>query len=826
MSSDEQAYYQERVRKNLDLNKLEIEQGRTRLQSTPAFIKIDLMGACNMRPYCCICDLEAENPLRHRGLDVEALRACGELLDGAERIWDGSTGEALLHPRFPDLIAEWTRKGKRVGFTTGGLALTSRITDRLSPFFESLEVTVSLDAATADTFSRLRGNCFDEIIGNLKYFLKRRQECAPTRHGGVGVSFIPMRTNRHEIPLLFDLARALGVDFIVFRPLHYRPVNKVVVRDGFRFDYWRERLSVEELEECRQAALEASASTGMLFVCEYHVSGPERFDEYQPRGLEHAQPACLLPWRFVKLIHDGRTFPCVYITESMGDWQRDGLGAVWNNPKWVRLREELAAGAPAGLCYRAPSCPVVRRLASRREHVEVQALVQRSRVADDVYRFRLCDKAFYFLVDEGVYEPEGSAGDGMEFRWLGPEASWRLPNPFPGRSGWLSMCVRTHKPDAASKPVHLRVSVDGGPSKEVILRSTAGTPVIMWLAATSSSTFSVHASARDPWVPKQYPSSGSPSDSRRLSVQVAEVVLSTEELEECSQSALFEQPPPAVCLRWRAAETAPTSIAETEASEARADHSPCLFPWRFASLGPGGVRCVHIMGSSGQSPEECSGTLRNDPKWGALRDELASSPMADLSFKARACPIVKRVAEQQEELAALVGDSRQQSGVYHFRLSDRRHWFLLEEGLYEPHGSSLQDLEFRWLGAEASWRLPNPFPGREGWLVVSFRSFKPDSASGSLRIWLAVDGRPSKELIVSSVKRHLGLIRLAASGASTFRLSVRAENAWTPKDYPECGRPDDSRILSVQVGDNLLARSLASLVPSIFRVIIAGGKLI
>lgn len=520
----------ELVRRNLARNRAETVDGAAELSSTAPFLKIDTMGGCNMRPYCCICDLDAANPIRHTGLDIESLRRCGRFIDQAERIWDGSTGEALLHPRFVDFIADAASRGKLVGFTTGGLALTAARVDRLAPLFACLSITVSLDAATAETYARLRGNRFDQVVANIRYLLARRKEAGLIAKGEVGLCFIPCRTNRHEAPQFVRLAASLGADFVVFRPLHRRPVNKIVRRGAFTFDYFGEMLSEDELERCREDASRAARETGMLFHCQYQVAGADRDEEYKPRELEQAPAPCVFPWRFAKLVHDGQTFPCVYITESMGDWQRDGLDAVWNSEKWRTVRRELAQGSPAGLCFRAPSCPIVRRHLDERSAAEIAAFVDRSTSGAGVIRLSFCDKGFLPLEGTGMYEPDASEGHGREFRWLGREARWRLPNPFPGRPGWMGIVLRTTKPDVERRPLCLTLAAEGLAEWRFSLASRAPKLILRRLPPCADAFFGITVKADNPWRPRDYPECGHSADGRELSAQVTEVVLADSRL--------------------------------------------------------------------------------------------------------------------------------------------------------------------------------------------------------------------------------------------------------------------------------------------------------
>ena len=101
--------------------------------------------------------------------------------------------------------------------TTNGQILTDRNIQKLVG--RPILLYISLDAATPLTYSRLRNDTFEKIIGNL-----RRLIAAKGGRGGfphVHLVFMPMRCNVHELDAFVQLCAELGVDRLVLRPLNY-----------------------------------------------------------------------------------------------------------------------------------------------------------------------------------------------------------------------------------------------------------------------------------------------------------------------------------------------------------------------------------------------------------------------------------------------------------------------------------------------------------------------------------------------------------------------------------------------------------------------------
>ena len=362
-----------RALENTALNDREIREKRTVLRSRPFIFNIDLIGVCNMNPPCSMCFnwKDGRSPRYHKGLTVEDIKRFGEHLQLAHEVINCGIGEPLLNRDLIPILQLFHDWGKPFGFNSNGLALSPALTERMVPYFEILTILFSLDAATAETYAKVRGLFFDRVVANIAHYSARRREIAPEGFASkTGIVFMPMRSNRRETADFIRLGARLGVDVVELRALNRIDENWVVRRGDFTFDYFREILTPAELEEIRQEAAEVAAAEGIRLDCQYQVSPESTFAFFLPPQYRDLGIRCVLPWRFILPYQNGNTVPCCFISDDLGDWRKTGLEKLWNGPFMQDLRGQMATGKLPDPCRRFPSCPVVQATLSeeRRLH--------------------------------------------------------------------------------------------------------------------------------------------------------------------------------------------------------------------------------------------------------------------------------------------------------------------------------------------------------------------------------------------------------------------------------------------------------------------------
>ncbi len=248
-------FFHENAVKNYE----EMMAGKTVLSSYPTNLGIDLYSRCNIYPPCVYCLYDRMKVLEGEDQEVivddKTLESYGPFFKAARSIVNCSFGEPLLHPRLEEILEFCASRGKIVELSTNGQAFTNRTIKAL--LGKPIYLYVSLDAATAETYAKIRNERFVEIIANLIKLNEERKKAKGLPK--IFMVFMPMRVNLHELEEYFRLCQQIEADALVLRPLLYLEKPDIrEIRGGYLFDYEKELLSSEEIRAVISKAEELS----------------------------------------------------------------------------------------------------------------------------------------------------------------------------------------------------------------------------------------------------------------------------------------------------------------------------------------------------------------------------------------------------------------------------------------------------------------------------------------------------------------------------------------------------------------------------------------
>lgn len=413
---------------NSVLNLRELLTGKVELASTPPKLGIDMTGACNVKPPCVYCAWDFNKALEGANVDapfnLDTLDDYGPFFDNSLELVNCSIGEPFMMRNVDELLDAFGRRSKVLELTTNGQILTDLNISRL--LGRNVHLYVSLDAATPETYAKLRNNAFPKLLDNVRRLVRAK--------GGRGrlplvyLVFMPMRANVHEVDAFVKLAAELGADRLVLRPLNdSEGVELNWERAGYRYEYQKELLPFEELVRISGRVAELSRGLGVelsdqmnfggSLEAQFHAAfesgrhealsllaaerGPaspapqadvapappvtaERPRPAEPMSLpplgEQALPACTEPWSSLYVLRRG-TMPCCYggrPVASMGDFKQ-----AWNSPLLQGIRRELLRGRFHQYCFDSPDCPIVRKAAEAHALTPIQKAHLWSRRAID-----------------------------------------------------------------------------------------------------------------------------------------------------------------------------------------------------------------------------------------------------------------------------------------------------------------------------------------------------------------------------------------------------------------------------------------------------------
>lgn len=186
----------------------------------PLVVEFDTTEVCNLAcPGCISEDLVCNKTSFSR---ERLLQIAKELYEtGVKAVILIGGGEPLAHPAIGEFMTFLGEHDIHIGITTNG-SLIGKYNDIIAKY--SFWTRVSMDAATAETFNKLRpskdGQCkFDSIIDQMK-------ELAKTKKGNLGFSYLVrteadgfgIESNIHEIYDAAVLAKKIGCDYFEVKP--------------------------------------------------------------------------------------------------------------------------------------------------------------------------------------------------------------------------------------------------------------------------------------------------------------------------------------------------------------------------------------------------------------------------------------------------------------------------------------------------------------------------------------------------------------------------------------------------------------------------------
>jgi MoaA/NifB/PqqE/SkfB family radical SAM enzyme len=206
-----------RARRNLALRDRELVDGQVTLESAPSRFFFSVTERCNLRCAHCITHApELTKSGTARTMTPAVLDALRDHLAFGTYFAFVHGGESLTSPILFDVLgAIREARGSEpyvAHLLSNGLLLGAGTAERLVASGVS-SISVSLDGADAATNDAIRlGGRFDDVRANLEEVLAwRRRENVDLR---IGLSFVVLQQNLHQVGAFVDLAAALGVDWV------------------------------------------------------------------------------------------------------------------------------------------------------------------------------------------------------------------------------------------------------------------------------------------------------------------------------------------------------------------------------------------------------------------------------------------------------------------------------------------------------------------------------------------------------------------------------------------------------------------------------------
>src|SRR5207237_1394345 len=195
----------------------------------PRSLYLETTNRCDSKCQTCIRTFQSLEP--PADLTLAQVKAIAEQFPVLERVVLHGIGEPLLNTEIFEIVAYLKSRAPTVLFNSDAISLTATRARRL---IESGldEYRVSLDAATRETYRRLRGvDQFDRVAANVRRLVELERERSRSTPR-VSLWFTASRANLDELPAFVRLAADLGVGEVYVQRLVFNGLGLATVENA------------------------------------------------------------------------------------------------------------------------------------------------------------------------------------------------------------------------------------------------------------------------------------------------------------------------------------------------------------------------------------------------------------------------------------------------------------------------------------------------------------------------------------------------------------------------------------------------------------------
>lgn len=309
----------------------------------PDIIGIEVSTVCNLR--CVMC------PLSHAGgkvdrpafLDDSLIDKLLPFMRNAKALRLFGLGEPLISPAFWRILQE-LRTGahpERIEVSTNGQMLDE---NRIAALLDSplTHITFSIDAARPETYRRLHGSDFYNLISIIKTLRSERDR----RSKKMEICFhaTVMRENVEQLPEIADLASEIKIDGLCFGNLVVCNDNDIMT--GTETDKWQFRFSEQDLSRSPElrdkwiAAARARAQQhGLRITFSLDIPFPAWHKAHPDKTLPSS---CYFPGVWLDVLSNGESRFCCYSSGTIGNIGDTSVEEVWNGHEAQNIRKMLS----------------------------------------------------------------------------------------------------------------------------------------------------------------------------------------------------------------------------------------------------------------------------------------------------------------------------------------------------------------------------------------------------------------------------------------------------------------------------------------------------
>jgi len=359
---------------NLRLSLEEFSRKKTRLESLPSKIILNLTENCNHQCIMCFHSFhpkyKSPSPSLNLPLDKYHLIA-KTLFPHAIEVDFSGFGEPTLHPHLESILEPLKDYPK-----TNWLMVTNLSMDNKRLWENMVEkgfhIGASIDAAEPRLYEKIRqGADFNLVRKNLEFLSERIQTL---KKGKLYLTVTVQKKNIAHLPEIIHFANELGI-----REVQLKSVTQFKSPD-FHFEAIPKN-KIHELQTGLTQVMELSLLHNIKVtlndVIMLKLVDPEKYIQasnlpvplksnfqspdpgtdwpqleknVQERAKTVLYKKCFKPFSMVQVSIDGKISPCNHLYGPdfpvMGDLSQEEFSEIWNNPKYLDYRDKLLSGKP------------------------------------------------------------------------------------------------------------------------------------------------------------------------------------------------------------------------------------------------------------------------------------------------------------------------------------------------------------------------------------------------------------------------------------------------------------------------------------------------
>lgn len=313
----------------------------------PRSLYLETTNRCDSECQTCIRTFASLEP--PADLTLAQVQAIVEQLPGLDRVVLHGIGEPLLNREIFDIVHWLKTRVATVLFNSDAISLTAPRARRL---IESGldEYRVSMDAATAATYRRLRGvEQFDRVVGNVRRLVELERELERSTPK-VSLWFTATRANLEELPAFVKLAAGAGIREVYVQRLVFNGLGLASEENALH-----RRLLARD-----QAVLSEATHTAADLGIALRASGLTTPLDSLKGDAPHPRhwAGCQRPWTLAYVTANGNVLPCCispwvardYRGLVLGNAFRERLADIWNGERYRRFRTDFESDAPPDPC--------------------------------------------------------------------------------------------------------------------------------------------------------------------------------------------------------------------------------------------------------------------------------------------------------------------------------------------------------------------------------------------------------------------------------------------------------------------------------------------